>query len=74
VVPDGTILLLEQDLGALTATRQDAALYGRAADAEWLRLIAAATRAGAQAQVEMLRQQNEIIRLLEQWPRDRATR
>ncbi len=63
VVPDRTILLLQQDLSALTS--QDVVRYGSAEQGELLRQIAVATRASAQAQVEMLRQQNEIIRLLD---------
>jgi len=57
----------------VTTGASDAVLYGRAAEADWLRQIAVATRASAQAQVEMLRQQNDIIRLLEQLQRGRET-
>jgi ABC-type cobalamin/Fe3+-siderophores transport system ATPase subunit len=70
---DKTILLLQQDINSLTIGASDAVLYGRAADADWLRQIAVATRASVQAQVEMLRQQHEIIRLLEQLQRGRET-
>jgi hypothetical protein len=73
IVPDGRILLLQQEISDLTAGAADAVRYGSAKDAEWLRQIAAATRASAQAQVELLRQQNEIIRLLEQLTRGRET-
>jgi hypothetical protein len=73
IVPDGRILLLQQEISDLTTAPPDAVRYGSAKDAEWLRQIAAATRASAQAQVELLRQQNEIIRLLEQLTRGRET-
>jgi hypothetical protein len=71
VVPERTILLLQQDINALTSGAPDATLYGTAKDADLLRQIAVATRASAQAQLELLRQQNEIIRLLEQLQRGR---
>ncbi len=66
VVPDRTILLLQQELSGLTPPQSDAVVYGGSREAELLRQIAAATRAGAQAQIELLRQQNEMIRLLEE--------
>jgi hypothetical protein len=66
VVPERTILLLQQELAGLTAQSPDAVVYGGSRDMELLRQIAAATRASAQAQIELLRQQNEIIRLLEE--------
>jgi hypothetical protein len=71
VVPEGIILLLQQDLTAITGAAPDAILYGAARDADLLRQIALATRTSAQAQVELIRQQNEIIRLLEQLARGR---
>jgi hypothetical protein len=73
IVPDGRILVLQQEISDLTTAAPDAVRYGSAKDADWLRQIAVATRASAQAQVELLRQQNEIIRLLEQLTRGRET-
>ncbi len=64
-VPNEAIILLQQDVNTLGAPGQDAVRYGSAEQADLLRQIALATRATAQAQVEMLRQQNEIIRLLD---------
>lgn len=64
VVPDRTILLLQQELQGLSDRPSDAVVYGGSRETELLRQIAAATRASAQAQIELLRQQNEIIRLL----------
>ena len=73
-VPANTILLLQQEISGITAGPQDAVVYGgaREREADLLRQIAAATKAGAQVQLEMLRQQNEIIRLLEQLGRGRG--
>jgi hypothetical protein len=71
VVPERTILLLQQELAGLTRPSPDAVLYGGSREAELLRQIASATRASAQAQIEFLRQQNEIIRLLEELTRRR---
>jgi hypothetical protein len=65
VVPERTILLLQQELAGLTGPTPDVVVYGGSREAELLRQIATATRASAQAQIELLRQQNEIIRLLE---------
>jgi hypothetical protein len=60
------LLQLEQDISALTtAAPADAVAYGGAQDVALLRQIAAATRASAQAQLECIRQQDEIVRLLE---------
>ena len=70
-VPDQTILLLEQEVSGLTQQPPDTVVYGGSREAELLRRIAAATRTSAQAQVELLRQQNEIIRLLEELTRAR---
>jgi hypothetical protein len=70
IVPERTILWLQQEISDLTAA-PDAVRYGTAKDAELLRQIAVATRTGAQAQVELLKQQSEIIRLLEQLTRGR---
>ncbi len=70
IVPERTILLLQQEIADLTAA-PDAVRYGSAKDAELLRQIAVATRTSAQAQLELLRQQSEIIRLLEQLARGR---
>lgn len=64
-VPDRTLLLLEQDITDITRGPSDSVVYGGARDLELLQQIAAATRASARAQLELLRQQNEIIRLLE---------
>jgi hypothetical protein len=71
-VSEQRILLLQQDVQAILGGAPDAVVYGGGREAEYLRQIAAATRATAQTQVEILRQQNEIIRLLEllQRPRD----
>jgi hypothetical protein len=75
VVPDRTILLLQQDVTGLTTSSPDTVVYGGSREAELLRQIAAATRASAQAQIELLRQQNEIIRLLGELTRQQgATR
>lgn len=71
VVPERTILLLQQELAGLTGPSTDAVVYGGSREAELLRQIAAATRASAQAQIELLRQQNEIIRLLGELARRR---
>jgi len=65
VIPDRTILLLQQEITQITRGQSDAVVYGGARDLELLQQIAAATRTSAQAQIELLRQQNEIIRLLE---------
>jgi hypothetical protein len=60
------LLQLEQDVSTLTtAASPDAVTYGGAQDTALLRQIAAATRASAQAQVECVRQTDEVIRLLE---------
>lgn len=73
-VPAHTIILLQQEISGITAGSQDAVVYGSAREREvdLLRQIAAATKAGAQVQLELLRQQNEIIRLLEQLDRRRG--
>ncbi len=64
-VPNQAIIYLQQDVNSLGTPGQDAVRYGSAEQADLLRQIALATRATAHAQVEMLRQQNEIIRLLD---------
>jgi hypothetical protein len=73
-VPANTIILLQQEISGITTGSQDAVVYGSAREREvdLLRQIAAATKAGAQVQLELLRQQNEIIRLLEQLGRGRG--
>jgi hypothetical protein len=71
-VPERTVLWLQQEISDLTAA-PEVVRYGTAKDAELLRQIAVATRTGAQAQVELLGQQSEIIRLLEQLTRGRET-
>jgi hypothetical protein len=71
VVPERTILLLQQEVAGLSRAAPDVMVYGGSREAELLRQIASATRAGAQAQIELLRQQNEIIRLLEELARRR---
>ncbi len=72
IVPDRTILLLEQDLLTPAPPAGDAVTYGGSAETDLLRQIAAATRASARGQIELLRQQNEIIRLLEELTRQRG--
>jgi hypothetical protein len=61
------LLQLEQDVSALTggAADPEVVTYGGAQESALLRQIAAATRATAQGQLECVRQQEEIIRLLE---------
>jgi hypothetical protein len=59
------LLLLQQDVQAILGAAPDAVTYGGGREAEYLRQIAAATRAAAQTQIEILRQQHEILRLLE---------
>jgi hypothetical protein len=73
-VSANTILLLQQDISGITVGSQDAVVYGsgREREAELLRQIAVATKVGAQVQLELLRQQNEIIRLLGQLSRGRG--
>ncbi len=69
VLPEQTFLQLELDVNSLTEQNPDAVTYGGSRDTDLLRQIAAATRASARAQVELLRQQNEVIRLLEELAR-----
>ena len=55
--PNQTILLLEQRIDQLTDPSSEVVTYGGARDLELLRQIAEASRTSAQAQVELLRQQ-----------------
>jgi len=74
-VPERTIFFVQQGLAGLTGSSPDAVVYGGSREVELLRQIIVATPAGAQAQIELLRQQNEILRLLEELARrDEGTR
>jgi hypothetical protein len=72
--PNQTILLLEQRIDQLVNPSSDAVTYGGSRDLELLRQIAEASRTSAQAQVELLRQQQEIIRLLDELVRRQPAR
>jgi len=72
--PNQAILLLEQRIDQLTDPPSDVVTYGGPRDLELLRQIAEASRTSAQAQVELLRQQQEIIRLLDELVRRQPAR
>jgi hypothetical protein len=72
--PNQTILLLQQRIDQFTDPPSDVVTYGGPRDLELLRQIAEASRTSAQAQVELLRQQQEIIRLLDELVRRQPPR
>ena len=72
--PNQTILLLQQRIDQLTDPSSDVVTYGGARDLDLLRQIAESSRTSAQAQVELLRQQQEIIRLLDELVRRQPAR
>jgi len=72
--PNQTILLLEQRIDQLPDPSSDVVTYGGRRDLDLLRQIAESSRASAQAQVELLRQQQEIIRLLDELVRRQPAR
>ena len=74
VPPNSTILLLQQRVDQFTDPSSEAVTYGGHRDVDLLRQIAEASRTSAQAQVELLRQQQEIIRLLDELVRRQPSR
>jgi hypothetical protein len=73
-IPANTLILLQHEGSGIAAGSQGAVVYGSVKErgGDLLRQIAAATNAGAQWQLELLRQQNEIIRLLAHLGRGRG--
>jgi len=64
----------QQRVDQFTDPSSEAVTYGGHRDVDLLRQIAEASRTSAQAQVELLRQQQEIIRLLDELVRRQPSR